>query len=558
MGLKINVTLEGGRTLQVKHGTTLVEIAQMAGIAGPYPVIGALVDNTISDLWAEPRTDCRVVFIDRSHPDGAMMMLRGYTMVMVKAVRDIFPSRRIKVMHSLSKGLFCKWEDGTLMRKDEIQKIEKRMREIVREDTRLMRREISRDEGTEIFSQEGMKDRVKLLQFRRKKIMTVYSLGEYTDYFFGRLPPSTGAMADFSLKYYAPGFILRCPTANHPHGIPPYKEQRKLGLIYGEYKRWAEILEVSDVASLNEIIMAGEINDLIRVAEALHEKKIAMLADTITHEVERLKLILIAGPSSSGKTTFAQRLKVQLRVNGLHPVTISLDDYFVDKDKTPLDEKGNYNFDHIDAIDIPFFNTQLQALLAGEEVMLPRFDFLKGCRVDKHRSLRLLDKNILIVEGIHGLNEKLTEAVPSDNKFKIYVSALTTLNLDNHNRIPTTDTRIIRRIVRDSQFRNHTAAETIYQWPMVRRGEEEFIFPFQEEADEMFNSALIYELAVLKNYVDPLLRQIKPTEPAYAEAKRLLSFTDNFLEVGTDEIPPNSILREFIGATCFFKITPPT
>ncbi len=554
MSLRIKITLDDGRIEEVRHGTTLLEIAKKCISPGKYPVVGAMVDNVLWDLWGEPRTDCHVSFIDRGHPDGYRMMTRGYTLLLVKAVRDIYPRRGIKIMHSLSKGLFCKWADDSLVRKEERLAIESRMREMVEEDLKIERREISREEGIRVFSEAGMEDKAKLLQFRQKKTMSACTCDGYTDYFFGRLPPSMGYMKQFELRYYAPGLIVRFPCPTHPDGIPPYREQRKLARLYGEYKRWAEIMEASDAASLNEIIMKGEINDLIRVQEAFHEKKIARIADTITSQRDSLKLILIAGPSSSGKTTFAQRLKVQLRVNGLHPVTISLDDYFVDNNKTPLDEEGNFDFDHIDAIDVPLFNEHLQLLLMGEEVMLPRFDFVHGKRVDNHRKLRLEDKNILLVEGIHGLNERLTETVPPQNKFKIYISALTMLNLDDHNRIPTTDTRIIRRIVRDSQFRNHTAMETIYQWPMVRRGEERFIFPYQEEADEMFNSALIYELAVLKSYVEPLLREIPHTEPAYAEALRLLSFTQNFLEVGTDEIPPNSILREFIGATCFFKM----
>lgn len=554
MSLKIKVTLYDGTVIEVKHGTSLMEISRMTEHKQKYPIIGALVDNNVRDLWDEPRTDCNVRFIDRSHPDGCRMMIRGYTMLLVKAVHDLFGSRQMKVMHSLSSGLFCKWEDGALVKKTERLAIEKRMKELVELDHRLERREMSKEEGINLFSEAGMKDKVNLLKFRRKKEMSVYSCNGYTDYFFGRLPPSLGYLDLFELRYYAPGVILRYPCNTHPQSIPPYKEQRKLARIYGEYKRWAEILEVSDAASLNSIIMEGEINDLIRIQEAFHEKKIARVADIIHQQEDHVKLILIAGPSSSGKTTFAQRLKIQLRVNGLHPLTISLDDYFVDKTRTPLDEDGSYDFDHIDAIDIAFFNEQLQALLMGEEVWLPRYDFIHGHRIEKHRKMKLHDKNILIVEGIHGLNERLTETVPPENKYKIYVSALTMLNLDDHNRIPTTDTRIIRRIVRDSQFRNHTATETINQWPMVRRGEEKFIFPYQEEADEMFNSALIYELSVLKSYVEPLLREIPQSDPAYAEARRLLSFTQNFLEVGTDEIPPNSILREFIGATCFFKM----
>lgn len=554
MPSKVKVTLDTGKQIEVEKGTTLFEILNNNEVGRKYPVVGAMVNNVICDLWEEIEEDSRVIFIDRSHRDGCLMLTRGFTMVMVKSVNEIYPDRELKVLHSLSRGLFCRWSDGSPMKKIEVETIEKRMRELIEEDIKFVRKEITREEGKRIFSEAGMWDKVNLIQFRRKKTMKVYTCGGYTSYFFGRLPPSTGALGEFELRYYPPGLILRFPCKTHPQGIPPYVEQRKLASIYNEYKQWAEIMGVSDVASLNNIITNGEINDLIRVMEALHEKKIARIADLITRDIENLKIILIAGPSCSGKTTFTQRLMVQLRVNGLKPVALSLDDYFVDKEKTPRDEDGNLDFEHIEAIDIPLFNDHLQRLLYNEEVMVPRFDFKVGKRVENHKRLKLTEKNILIVEGIHGLNPLLTESIPNENKYKIYVSALTMLNLDNHNRIPTTDTRIIRRIVRDSQFRNHTALETIYMWPLVRRGEERFIFPFQEEADVMFNSALIYELAALKSFVEPLLREIPRSEPAFAEAKRLLSFTDNFLEIGTDEIPPNSILREFIGATCFFKM----
>jgi uridine kinase len=551
----IQITFADGQTFDVPTGTTLHDLVGMTiKNKSAFPVVGALMNNTICDLWECAVNRSTIQFIDWSHPDGSRMLIRGLTMVMIKAVRDVFPEKELKVLHSLSKGLFCLWEDQTPMKKEEIKKIEKRMREIVSENHKFECRMITTEEGREIFLKENMPDKIKLLLFRRKDEIKVYTMDGYTDYFFGRLPPSTGVLGKFELRYYSPGLILRYPSVMSPENIPAFVPERKLARVYSEYKRWAEIMEVSDVASLNEVIRKGEINDLIRVMEALHEKKIAQVADLINENRENIKVILVAGPSSSGKTTFAQRLRIQLRVNGLRPITLSLDDYFFEKHQTPKDENGNYDFDHIEAIDIALFNEHLQRMMEGEEVTVPRYDFVTGKRVENHRRIQLSDKDILIVEGIHGLNERLTESVPAENKYKIYVSALTMLNLDNHNRIPTTDTRIIRRIVRDSMFRNHTASDTIKQWPMVRRGEERFIFPFQEEADIMFNSALIYELSALKGFVEPLLREITPDNPAYAEAKRLLSFTDNFIGIGTDEIPPNSILREFIGATCFFKM----
>ena len=554
MSATVKVKIYNGEEIEVEKNTKLIDLKKLVLPNPPRPVMGAIVNNMVSDLQADIKDDCTVSFIDSSNSDGCRMMIRGLKMMLARAVEELFPDREIKFLHSLSKGLFCRWASGELMLREEIKLLENKMKEYAKKDIPFIRTEVTKEEAMDIFSRSGKSDKVDLIKFRRKKLMKIYSCDGYTDYFFGRLPYSTGDLKIFKLKPYPPGILMRFPCGNSPDKIPPFEDQKKLMSIYSESKHWGEILEVSDVAALNSIIMKGEVNEFIRVAEALHEKKIAKIADLISHHIDHLKVILIAGPSSSGKTTFSQRLSVQLKVNGLHPVGISLDDYFVSKEETPRDEDGNYDFDHIDAIDIDLFNEHLQLLLLGEEVMIPRFDFQTGSRISNARKMKLSKKNILIAEGIHGLNERLTETIPAENKFKIYISALTQLNLDNHNRIPTTDTRLIRRIVRDSQFRNHTALETLQQWPSVRRGEERFIFPYQEEADVMFNSAILYELSVLKAFVEPLLKVIPPDVPEYAEAKRLLSFTGNFLAVGTDEIPPNSILREFIGATCFFKV----
>jgi uridine kinase len=550
----LTITLNDGRTMNVPAGTTLLEIASKTFPSPVRPIMGAIMNNTVCDLYETVQKDSAIQFIDCSHQDGCRMNVRGLSMLLVMAAYELFPHKELLFLHSMSSSLYCRWTDGTPMKKDEVKRLEQKMKELSERNIPFESREILKEEAKDIFGQMKKKDKLALLTYRRKEKMKVYKCDGYTDYFFGRLPPATGALTLFALKYSSPGLLLRYACGKNPDVIPPYIEQRRLSKVYAEFKHWCDILDVSDVASLNRIITSGEINDLIRVAEALHEKKIAQIADLITDQINSLKLVLIAGPSSSGKTTFSQRLAVQLRVNGLKPVTLSLDDYFVNKDKTPIDEEGKFDFDHIDAIDIALFNDHLQKLLWGKEVSIPRFDFKTGRRVENHKKLQLDEKNILVIEGIHGLNEKLTESIPPENKYKIYISALTQLNLDNHNRIPTTETRLIRRIVRDSQFRNYSALATLRQWRSVRRGEDRFIFPFQEEADVMFNSALVYELSVLKGFVEPLLREIHPSEPEYAEAKRLLSFTSNFLELGTDEIPPNSILREFVGATCFFKM----
>ena len=403
----------------------------------------------------------------------------------------------------------------------------------------------------ELFQAAGQLDKVRLLKYKTTQEVHIYKCGAYQDYLYGYMVPSTGYLKQFELKYYLPGFILRFPTWESPTEIPDFKEQRKLARIFYEFEKWGEILEVEDVGALNQQIAAGKSGELIRIAEALHEKNIAQIADLIANDSERIKVVLIAGPSSSGKTTFAQRLAVQLRVNGLKPVPISLDDYFVNREVTPLGLDGLPDFEALEAIDVELFNEHLTSLIQGLTIVLPRYNFKSGHREPGQETLRISKEQPLIIEGIHGLNDKLTSNIPKDNKFKIYISALTQLNVDDHNRIPTTDNRIIRRIVRDNQFRGHDARWTIGMWPMVRRGEETSIFPFQEETDVMFNSALIYELAVLKRYAEPLLQKVTPDHPEFSEAKRLLKFLSYFVPMDDCEISLNSIIREFIGSSCF-------
>lgn len=432
-----------------------------------------------------------------------------------------------------------------------------RMDEIVKADEPIERLTLSRDELMEHFGKRGHEDKVRLFGYMKEPCEEIYSCGAFSDILFEKIVPRTGFITVYDLKYYPPGFIMRFPRSKNPAALTPYIEEKKLFRVFYEHKNWVTLLGVGDACSLNEVIASGEINDLIRVAEALHEKKIAAIADLITRNREHLRLILIAGPSASGKTTFAQRLAVQLRVNGIRPVAISLDNYFLDRDKTPLDEKGDYNFEVLEALDLELFNLHLHDLLEGKEVLVPRFDFTQGKRLDGGYRLSIGPDQPIIVEGIHCLNERLTESISREHKFKIYVSALTQLNLDHHNRIGTTDTRVFRRMVRDRQFRGRDAIRTLQRWNSVRNGEREHIFPFQEEADVMFNSALIYELSVLKNFVEEPLMSIDRSHPEYAEAKRLLQILQFLLKVGTDEIPPNSILREFIGATCFVRADVP-
>jgi uridine kinase len=391
---------------------------------------------------------------------------------------------------------------------------------------------------------------VGILKYRKEDTVSIYRLGEYIDYFYGCLAPSTGFIKRFELRYYPPGFILRFPLDPDPSQIPPFEEQKKMAEIFREYVHWGSIMGIDNVGLMNRIVERKESRRITRVAEALHEKKMAQIADMIAAKVTRPRLVLISGPSGSGKTTFSKRLAIQMSVNGLKNVTLSLDNYFLDRDETPRDETGEYDFEAPDALDLELLNHQLLDLIAGKEVKIPRFSFKSGRRVGSRR-FRLEPGQILILEGIHALNPSVTPSIPSIMKFEIYVSALTQLNIDDHNRVPTTDTRKLRRIVRDNLFRGYTALDTITRWESITRGENLYIFPYQEEADVMFNSSLVYELCVLKTYAEKLLGQIRDDVEEYAEARRLLRFLSYFLEVPSDEVPRNSILREFIGGSIF-------
>jgi len=553
----IQVTLKNQKKLTVAAGTTILDFSAASGEQFPYPLMGAMVNNELKGLMETLAEDCSIEFVDGMQEDGRKIYRRSLCFLMVKAFNDVFPGEEVSVHHSLRGGYYCKPEMKASFTRKDMSLLEARMRELVEKDEPFERLVLSREEAKHLFAAQSQHDTVKLLDHLKEPTIEVFSCGGHIENIMGKVVASTGYLKVFDLHYYTPGFILRYPRANDPLRLSPLREQPKLYRIFHENKNWATLLGVGDVCSLNEIIAAGEINDHIRVAEALHEKKIAQIADLIANNRDELRVILIAGPSASGKTTFAQRLAVQLRVNGIKPVSISLDNYFVDRDKTPRDANGDYDFEVIEAIDLELFNQTLQNLLLGEEVTIPRFDFTIGKRMERGFPLRIPTDQPVIVEGIHCLNEKLTELIARENKFKIYVSALTQLNLDSHNRISTTDTRILRRIVRDRQFRGRDALGTLTLWDSVRRGEREYIFPFQEEADVMFNSALAYELSVLKNFVEEPLRAIDRSHPEYSEARRLLGTLQFFLTVGTDEIPPNSILREFIGATCFIRADVP-
>lgn len=545
--------LPDGAFYSCPAGTSFCKAASELQSRYNSPIVAMKLNNEFHDLMYIPETGGKLMPIDLSNQDGIRVYSRSLSLVLVRAAAEVYPESSVHIEHSLSKGLYCeiKFPDNRVFTEEDLAAIQHRMTQIIDADEPIIKLTLPLKEAIEIFKERGQNDKVELLQFKKKPEVHIYRCGNYSDYFYGHMLPSTGYLRVFDLKYYFPGFILRFPTIEYPTGLPVFQEQRKLARIYYEYEKWGAILEVSEVGSLNKLIAAGKGGELIRVAEALHEKKIAQIADLIAADRQRIRLILIAGPSSSGKTTFAQRLAVQLRVNGLKPIAISIDNYFIDRERTPIGSNGLPDYECIEAIDVELFNKDLMALIQGFSVTPPIYNFQTGSREPGKEVIRVAKGQPIIIEGIHGLNDRLTSAIPKNNKFKIYISALTQLNIDYHNRIPTTDNRIIRRTVRDNQFRGHDAVKTISLWPMVRAGEEIHIFPFQEEADVMFNSALIYELAVLKRYAEPLFRKITPQYPEYSEAKRLLKFLDYFLPLDDCEVPINSILREFIGNGCF-------
>lgn len=552
----IKVTFPEGIEREYPKGIKLINIAREQQHNHKSEIVGAIVNNELKELWKEVLNDSKIEFVDRSTSYGHRFYSRSLVFLFIIAAKEVFKGCKVTVEHSLSKGYYCEVhknkDSSVLLTEEDVKNIEQKMHELVLMDLPFEKTRMNNESAAELFKKNGQYDKIELLKYREKKYMNVYSCYGYYDYFYGYMVPSTGYLKLFELRYYSPGAILRFPEKNNPDIIPQFVEQKKLFSIFREFEKWGKILEIENVSHLNDAIKEGRFQELLNIAEALHEKKIAQIADMITNSIDKKKLILIAGPSSSGKTTFAQRLSVQLRVNGIRPVAISMDDYFKNRNDTPVDENGEYDFETVDAIDINTFNDVMTRLIKGELVEVPTYNFHKGIREWTGKKLKIDEDQVIIVEGIHGLNETLTQDIQKEKKFKIYISALTHLGIDNHNRIPTSDLRLIRRIVRDFQFRSVEALSTIKRWDSVRRGEDKYIYPFQEEADIMFNSSLVYELCVLKKVAFSQLSKIKNDVPEYIEAKRLIKFLNYFLPVDTDGIPNNSILREFIGKSCFF------
>lgn len=541
-------------TREFPEGSSLLDIYNGFNLVMPYGPVSAKVNNKVESLDFRVYYNKDIEFLDITSSSGMRTYVRSLFFILVKAVEELYPQGSISLEHPISKGYFCKLHIDRTIGLDDVQRIKQKMQEIIAADIPYTRTESHTEEVVRLFEKRGMMDKARLLDTYGQLYSYYYQLGDTVDCYYSSLVPSTGYIHLFDIVKYYDGLLLRIPNRENPTKLEEVVKQEKMLEVFQEYHRWNQILGISTVGDLNVACNEGHATDLINVSEALQEKKIAQIADEITHrdqDGKRVKLVLISGPSSSGKTTFSKRLSIQLMTNGLKPYPISLDDYFVNRNDTPLDENGKHDFESLYAVDLPFFEEQLTTLLNGGEVELPRYNFTTGKREMSGKKLRIDEHMILIIEGIHALNPALTPHIPNENKYKVYVSALTTILLDNHNYIPTTDNRLLRRIIRDYKYRNYSAEETIARWPSVRAGEEKWIFPYQENADAMFNSALLFELAVLKDYVEPVLRKVPNRCPEYSEAHRLLRFLNYFVSVQDKELPPTSLLREFLGGSSF-------
>jgi uridine kinase len=544
------VKLADGRIYEAPVWTPLEQYINAAGAERPwpFPIVAALIDDELRELTYHIERDVEVTPLGTDDRDGSRIYRRSLTFLMVVAARELFPDVRLRIDHSVTfGGYFCETENRPPFTTEELAAIEARMREIAAADECIGKERVPLAEAVELFRQRGDDEIMRLLTYRRKDYLVLYTLRGVRDCFHGYMVPSTGYLKYFALHPYPPGFILRFPPRSSLE-LEPVVDYPKLMDVFREYGHTLDVLGIGDVGSLDAAIQAGRTEEIILVAEALHAQRIGEIATEIVQCRDRVRLVLMAGPSSSGKTTFSRRLAVQLLANGIRPIALEMDSYFVDREQTPRDEHGNYNFEVLEALDTELFNRHLLQLMAGEEVTLPKFNFVSGKR-EGGPTIRLGPDQILLVEGIHGLNPRLVPNIPQERIFRLYISALTQINIDRYNRVPTTDVRLLRRIVRDARTRGYSAAETIGRWESVHKGERDFIFPYQENADVMFNSALAYELSVLKPLAAPLLLQIEPGKPGYIEAKRLLAFLQWFEPIPVDPIPDNSILREFVGGS---------
>lgn len=542
----------GSEVRSYPQGTAYAEIANEYQKKYENDILLVLVDGRLRELHKTLHKDCQIEFITATDTAGYLAYQRSAVFLMMKAFQDVAGKENVKnitVCFSVENGLYVEVEGKIELNQELLDRVKAEMKRLVGLDLPLQKRSENTDEAMDHFHNRGMYDKERLFYYRRASRVNIYRLGDYDDYFYGYMAMSTRYLKYFDLQMYEDGFILRLPDKKQPKVILPFHPQKKLFDVQQEAEKLGHKLGVFDVGTLNDTIARGRMNELILMQEALQEKKIGDIAEQICRSGR--KLVMIAGPSSSGKTTFSHRLSIQLGALGLKPHPIAVDNYFVDRENSPRDENGNYDYEALSCIDVKQFNEDMEALLAGKRVELPVYNFIKGRREYKGDFLQLGAEDILVIEGIHCLNDELSYSLPRDKKFKIYISALTQLNIDDHNRVPTTDGRLIRRMIRDARTRGASAQDTIRMWDSVRRGEEQNIFPYQEEADAMFNSALLYELSVLKQYAEPLLYGIPRDSAEYLEAKRLLKFLGYFLGISSEQVPHNSIVREFIGGSCF-------
>ena len=542
-----------GNELDIPMGTSLLEISRRL-TSGPHPFLAAFVNNRVKELNYKIYTPVTIRFIDTTSFAGIRVYQRTSWFILQKAVRDLYPGQTLHIRHSMGQsGFYCEIEGIDPLTREAAAALEERMRAIVAADLPIIRTKVLTEEVRARYAEQGFDDKIALLDTRPRLYSELYTLGDLPGYFYGSLAPSTGYITRFGIEPYYRGFYLALPLRTSPEELHKHVSQEKMFGIFREYQSWVALMGVPTIGAVNARALAGDAGGMIKIAEAFHERKFAEVADAIqeAHRTRGVRMVLISGPSSSGKTTSAKRLGLQLGVLGLRPVMISLDDYFVEREKTPRDENGQYDYEALEAIDLELFNDHLHRLLQGQSVDIPRYDFITGRRTQHDTPLTLDERSILIIEGIHGLNPRLTPSVPDAVKFKIYISCFTSVAMDNLSRIATTDNRLLRRLTRDYRQRGADALQTLSRWASVRRGEERHIFPYQENADVMLNSSLFYEISVLRPFAEKILREVPDTVPEFDEARRMLKFLDNFIPIPSDEIPPTSILREFIGGSSF-------
>ncbi len=553
---KAQVRFADGRIYEAPVGTSLETYIQAIDFDLPAPIVAAHINGELREITYHIVTDSEVTPITIADSDGMRIYRRSLAFLMITAAEELFPDAQVEIEYALNfGGFYCEVKGRTPFTPEELARIETSMRQLVDADIPIGKQRVPLEEALSYFEARQHTDKIRLLKTRKKGYLTLYTLNNAKDYYHGYMVPSTGYLQKFALRPHGPGFVLQYPRRELPTVIQEPVEYPKLVAVFNEYGEWMEVMGIPNVGSLNEANEAGRMREVILVSEALHEQRLARIASDIAEQHPRVRLVLIAGPSSSGKTTFSKRLSIQLLAHGIRPTTLALDDFLVNREDTPTDENGDYDFESLYALDLTNFNNVLLRLMDGQEVTLPRYNFITGLR-ETGESLRISQDHVIIVEGIHGMNPELVQEIHPGLIYRVYVSALTQLNIDQHNRVPTTDTRLLRRIVRDATYRGYSASDTIKRWESVRRGEKRWIFPFQEHADVMFNSALVYELAVLKPFAEPLLLQVKPRTPEHIETKRLLSFLDWFIAATPDLIPDNSILREFIGGSILRDYVP--